>query len=296
MSTSIERIRNMALWTAPVDPQPLSGGLSNESFCVTDGGKKYVVRLGEDYRVHHVVRAAEVIASQAAHQAGFAPQLVHSEPGIMVFNFIDGKTYGPEDVQAGLARVTAMACAFHTTMPALVSGKAALFWVFHVIRDYARTIETGNGRLKDQLPGYLALSAQLEKVQVPLPLIFGHNDLLPANFIDDGQKLWLIDYEYAAWSTAMFDLAGIASNARFSPEQDEEMLAVYFGAPPEAALVQSLAAMKCAALLREAMWSMVSELHLKAPGVDYAAYADENLAQLQITLDAYRSRYGHGKV
>lgn len=50
--------------------------------------------------------------------------------------------------------------------------------------------------------------------------------------------------------------------------------------------------MQCASLLREAMWSMVSELHLDAPGVDYVAYTDENLERLNQVLDAYRSRFG----
>ena len=50
--------------------------------------------------------------------------------------------------------------------------------------------------------------------------------------------------------------------------------------------------MQCASLLREAMWSMVSELHLDAPGVDYVAYTAENLARLDAALDAYRTAYG----
>jgi thiamine kinase-like enzyme len=127
---------------------------------------------------------------------------------------------------------------------------------------------------------------------MPLPIVFGHNDLLPANFIDDGTRIWLIDYEYAAFSTAMFDLAGIASNALFGPEQDRELLAAYFGREPEPELVKSHAAMKCASLLREAMWSMVSEIHLDTPGIDYVAYTTENLTRLDDALDSYRRRFG----
>ena len=52
------------------------------------------------------------------------------------------------------------------------------------------------------------------------------------------------------------------------------------------------AAMQCASLLREAMWSMVSELHLAAPGADYVGYTAENLGRLDEALDHYRTEYG----
>lgn len=292
MSAAIERIKSLRIWQGAVDPQPLKGGLSNESFTVEDAGATFVVRLGRDFPMHHVFRDRERAVSAAAFAAGFAPQLVHAEPGIMVFAFIEGRTFDATDVQANIGRIAALVRAYHIDMPKHVSGPAALFWVFHVIRDYARTLEEGRSRMRPHLSDYLSLAQQFEAAQVNLPIIFGHNDLLPANFIDDGRRIWLIDYEYAAFSTAMFDLAGIASNALFSPDQDRELLSAYFGREPEPALVKSHAAMKCASLLREAMWSMVSEIHLDAPGADYVAYTAENLARFDAALDSYRSRYG----
>ncbi|HSG95060.1 MAG TPA: choline kinase, partial [Afifellaceae bacterium] len=98
--------------------------------------------------------------------------------------------------------------------------------------------------------------------------------------------------EYAGFSTPMFDLAGIASNAEFNDQQSEELLSVYFGTLPDTAMRKSHAAMQCASLLREAMWSMVSELYLDAPGVDYVAYTQENLDRLAVALDRCRSGYG----
>lgn len=291
-TTSVDRVKALPVWQGPVEPQRLKGGLSNESFTVTDGGRRYVVRLGHDIPVHHVFRDHERMASEAAFKAGFAPELVHAEPGVMIFAFIAGRTYTEADVQANLGRVARLTRAYHTVMPKHVSGRAALFWVFHVIRDYARTLDAGGSRLRANLPDYLALAEEFEAAQPPLPIIFGHNDMLPTNLIDDGERLWLIDYEYAAFSTPMFDLAGIASNALFTPEQDREILGEYFGRPPEPELVRSHAAMKCASLLREAMWSMVSEIHLDTPGIDYVAYTTENLSRFAAALDSYRSRFG----
>ena len=105
-----------------------------------------------------------------------------------------------------------------------------MFWVFHVIRDYDRTLKAGGSRMTPRASGYLALADELEQAQIPLPVVFGHNDLLPANFLDDGKKIWLIDFEYAGFNTAMFDLAGAASNSGMTVEESDQLLAAYFGA------------------------------------------------------------------
>jgi thiamine kinase-like enzyme len=286
------RIRALPLWSGEIKVEPLHGGLSNENFLVVDGAGRHVVRFGSDYPFHHVCRQREVMTARAAHAAGFAPALEFSAPGVMVSAHLGATTYGPEDVRANLTRITALMRRYHDTMPAHVSGAGFIFWVFHVIRDYARTLEAGNSRKVPELGGYLALADELEKAQVPLPIIFGHNDLLPANLLDTGDRLWLIDFEYAGFSTAMFDLAGLSSNAGFSSEETEELLALYFDAPPTPELRKSMAAMQCASLLREAMWSMVSELHLNTPGVDFVAYAEDNLGRLAAALDTYRTSYG----
>ncbi len=292
MSDAGERIEAIPYWTGPVSWEPLKGGLSNESFTATHGGEKFVVRFGQDFPFHHVFRDREIMATRAAHAAGFAPELVYAEPGIMISRFIEAKTYDAEDVRANIGRIAETVGRFHNTMAEHVSGPGFIFWVFHVIRDYAHTLKEGGSRMVDHLPGYLALAREMEAAQEPLPIVYGHHDFLPANFMDDGSKLWVIDFEYAGFSTAMFDLAGVASNAEFDAEQADELLTAYFGAPPGAALRKSHAAMQCASLLREAMWSMVSELHLDAPGVDYVAYTQENLERLDAAVEAYRSAYG----
>ena len=292
MKPAADRIADLPVWTSSIEIEPLKGGLSNESHIVTSGSEKFVVRLGSDYPFHHVSRERELMTARAAHAAGFAPEVVYAEQGLMVSRFINGQTYGEAEVRGNLGEIARLMRRFHIAMPAHVSGPGFIFWVFHVIRDYGHTLVAGNSRMAGKVPGYVELAAKLEAVQEPLPIVFGHHDLLPANFIHDGRRLWLIDFEYAGFGTAMFDLAGIASNAGFVPEQADELLGVYFDAAPSATLRQSHAAMQCASLLREAMWSMVSELYLNAPGVDYEAYTAENLDRLSASLDAYQTAYG----
>lgn len=287
-----DRIRALPCWAGGIEIAPLKGGISNESYLVSDATGRHVVRFGRDYPFHHVFRERELMTARAAHAAGFGPEVRYAEPGVMVSAFLGAKTYGAEDVAAERRRVADLLRRFHDEMPQEVSGAAFLFWPFHVVRDYARTLKEGGSRMKPHLPGYLALAGELEAAQAPLPIVFAHNDLLPANILDDGDRLWLIDFEYAGFSTAMFDLAGATSNAGLSPDEAEDFLATYFAGAPDPVILRSHAAMQCASLLREAMWSMVSELHLQAPGADYVGYTAENLDRLDRTLDHYRTKYG----
>jgi len=288
----VDRIQKLPIWRSRVDPKPLSGGLSNQSFTVNDNGDVYVVRFGVDYPFHHVSRERELMAAKAAFDAGLAPEVIHAEPGVMVSRFIDARTFDASDVAANIDRVVDLVRRFHTEMPLKISGAGYMFWVFHVIRDYAATLSRDGSRKKAELSRYLRLNSQLEEIQIPLPIIYGHNDLLPANILDDGTRLWIIDFEYGGFSTAMFDLAGIASNAEFDEHQSSKLLESYFEDSVAPGIVQSHAAMQCASLLREAMWSMVSEIHLQTPGVDFQAYTEENLERLDAALGSYGDKFG----
>ncbi len=289
-----DKLRHLP-FTGPITAEPLIGGLSNESWKVTDAAGTHVVRFGHDFPFHHVDRAREVMTARAAHAAGFGPAVEHAAPGVSVVEYLQARTWGPDDLRANPERVGDLLRRFHHQMPAHIQGAAFLFWPFHVIRDYARTLRAGGSPFTPDLPALLDLATELEAAQIPLPIIFGHHDLLPANFLDDGTRLWLIDYEYAGFGTALFDLAGAASNAGMTPEETDRLLIAYFGTPPDAPLRRAFDAMQCASLLREAMWAMVSDLHLAAPGADYAAYARENLNRLDAALTHYHSVHGSAK-
>jgi thiamine kinase-like enzyme len=291
-SSQPDRIRALPCWRGTIAVEPLKGGLSNESYKVTDLAGIHVVRIGADYPFHHVSRDREVMVARAAHAAGFGPEVRYSEPGLMVTQYLGAKTFAASDVRKHADRVADIVRRFHHAMPRHVSGPAFMFWPFHVIRDYARLLVAGGSRMAARTPEWIAISEKLEAAQVPLPIIFGHNDLLPANFLDDGSRLWLIDFEYAGYSTAMFDLAGIASNAEMDADEARGLLAEYFKRRPEPEIVKAHAAMQCASLLRETMWSLVSELHLDAPGADYVQYTKDNLARFGTAFDRYQTEYG----
>jgi thiamine kinase-like enzyme len=176
----------------------------------------------------------------------------------------------------------------HEGIPQHLRGPAMIFWVFHVVRDYAHTLEEGGSCHAGDLPELLRLAARLEKTVGTIDIVFGHNDLLAANFIDDGRRLWLIDWDYAGFNSPLFDLGGLASNNELGPALEEHLLELYFETPHDD-LRSRYDAMKCASLLREAMWSMVSEIHL-AIDFDYQAYTAENLARFERAYQAIQHR------
>lgn len=285
------RVRGLAVWKNLKSVQSLKGGVSNASFAVEDETGHFVARVGEDYPFHQVSRAREAIASKAAFEAGLSPEVVHIEKGLMVVRHINAITYQEADVRTNHHACVDMIMRCHRDMGKRVGGQGAIFWVFQILRDYAATLKSAGHARSLEIPRWMRIVDGLEAAQVPLPIIFGHHDLLPTNFMDDGKRLWLIDWEYGAFGTAMFDLANITAANSFDENLENQMLLQYFGSTPDLATLRAYYAMKVAAALREAVWGMISEIHLNAPGVDYVAYAAEYLGRFETILKNYETRF-----
>jgi thiamine kinase-like enzyme len=283
MTATPEQIaRNLPIWRGDVTVTPLGGGITNINLLVHDDVRRAVVRIGGDIPEHHIRRDVELACSQAAHAAGVAPAVLHAAPGVLVIDYVQARTLTAADLcdDATLDMALALIARTHREVPHYLRGAAPLFWVFHTLRDYAARL---NGPL---IPALMEQAAVLERAVGALDLIFGHNDLLPANFLHDGARLWLIDWEYAGFNSPLFDLGAIA-NCGLSRAQEERMLTTYFDHIPDDAVWHRYMAMKAASALREAMWSMVSEIHSSLP-VDYAAYTAANLATYHAAYAAFK--------
>ncbi len=279
----------LSCWSGPVEPVPLAGGITNRNFVVADRGERFVVRVADDIPIHGIMRFNELAASRAAHAAGISPEIVHAEPGALVMRFIDGATFTEADVRAAHAagRIVPIMRCVHDAVPEHFRGPALVFWVFQVMRGYANALRDGESRMVGELPRFLAANAVLEAAVGEVRVTFCHNDLLCGNFIDDGERLWLIDWDYAGFNSPLFDLANLASNNQFDQTQEDSLLETYYEQPVTDALRRRLKAMKAASLLRESMWSMVSEIHLDLD-FDYPAYTAENLARFERAYAEFR--------
>jgi thiamine kinase-like enzyme len=226
-------------------------------------------------------------ASRAAGAAGISPKVLYAAPMAMALEFISGRTYEPEDMRANRRRCVDLIKRVHREVALHLRGPTLAFNVFHIIRDYAHTLVEDKSRMAAKLPRLLKASEILEKATGAIDLVFGHNDLLAANFIDDGRRLWLVDWDYAGWNTPLFDLGGLSSNNGFDAADDDAMLEDYFEAAPTDALRRRFKAMLCASLLREALWSLVSESR-SAIDFDYVAYSEQNLTRFDEAWAAFQ--------
>ncbi len=277
-------------WAGRVSPVPLAGGLTNDNFVVRDGGRRYVVRIGGDIPAHNIVRTAEAAASRAAHAAGVSPRVHYADANALVIDFIEGRTLTPEDVRSdqNRMRLIDLIKRAHREIPRHFQGPAPLFWVFQVARHYDRMLRDLHSPHVAILPGLAGMAQRLEKAVGAIDIVFGHNDMLAANRLDDGKRLWLVDWEYAGFNSPLFDLGGLASNSEASREAAEHMMELYFERAVDHGLRQRMAAMTAASLLREALWSMVSE-ETSAIGFDYRAYTSENLRRFNAAYLAFEN-------
>jgi thiamine kinase-like enzyme len=243
------------------------------------------VRLGQDLPHHGVMRFNEQEAARAAAKASISPRIFYTAPGVIVSRLLPGRTLTSEEIRQpeNLARIVALIKRCHHGMKATLSGPLLAFWVFHINRCYVATLSKSGNLVAKELPRLAALNEELEQRVGKVDIVFSHNDLLAANIFDDGARLWLLDWDYAGFNSPLFDLANLASNNGFYPSDELSLLEQYFERPVDDATLDSFKAFKCASLLREALWAAVSEDSSNIQ-FDYGAYAQENLARLEVAL------------
>ena len=291
MSTDyFKRVESLNFWEHTIHCEPLEGGITNRNFLVEHGNEKFFVRLGVDIPEHGVYRFNELAASRAAHKCGISPEVIYAETGAMVLRFINGKTLEPENLRdiSTLKKVVPLLKTCHQQMPLYLPGSSLIFWVFQVIRGYVNTLKENKSRMIQKLSRFLEINHELEKTVGKIDLFYGHNDLLSGNFIEDNNRLWLVDWDYAGFNSPLFDLANLASNNGYAEGLEKELLEMYFENEVSDDLWKRYFAMKCASLLRESMWSMVSEIY-STLDFDYVQYTAEYLERFENNFAEFRN-------
>ena len=255
--------------------EPLGGGITNRNFKVDAGDQAFVLRIGgRGTELLGIDRAAEYAASCVAAELGLGPEVVaFVEPeGYLVTRYVGGAA-GKVDVgQVGEALRR-----LHDG-PAL-PGRFDSFRVVEAYRNTARehgvAVPSAYARSKD-------LADRIERRRSGTPFRPCHNDLLSANFIDEGTRLWLVDWEYAGMGDPFFDLGNFSVNNELTAESEQVLLAAY-GTDDRDALVL----MRFMSDFREAMWGIV-QLAISELDFDFAAYAAEHFERLERTASESR--------
>ena len=271
-------VLSLPIWKNKVSLEAVKGGMTNQNFLVNDGPNQYFVRLGKDIPEHLIFRQNEISVSKAASLAGLSPKFVHSEEGITVFEYIQSTTYNADLIIKNLDKIIEVIKKIHTTISQYLEGQPPLFWVFHVIQHYANFLKINNSSYSNLLEDFHNKSMYMNKLASPYDIVFCHNDFLAANFIENESQIWVVDWEYAGFNTPLFDLGGLVSNNEFTYEQEIYLLENYYDKKIDDEQISKYLAIKCASLLRETMWSMVSEITSKID-FDYKDYTHQNLSK-----------------
>jgi thiamine kinase-like enzyme len=218
----------------PAGPRTLErihGGLTNVNVKVTGPEIAAVARIStDDSSLLAIDRGAEHANSLAAAQAGAAPPVLgrSAAEGVLVVQWVEGRTLCAADLRddANLPRI-AQACRRLHQGPRF----AVDFDMFAVQQRYLRIVTEHGFRLPE---GYLDRLPSFELIRRALavraePTVPCHNDLLAENLIDDGTRLWLIDFEYSGNNDACFELGNLASESALSPGQLAELVRLYYG-------------------------------------------------------------------
>lgn len=275
---SVERVKSLSCWTSTdVDVAPLEGGITNRNYVVQDAGRQFVVRQCADGSQLGIDRRNERACHRAAAEIGVSPALIHHEQEFLVSDFVVGRTLSGADLHDAdcLRRAARALKTLHGAWGEL-SGEMLFFSSFQTIRSYAFTAAERGAQLPSNLNLILADVRALESSIAPYRPVLCHNDLLPANLIDTGEAIWIVDWELAGIGHPLFDLGGLISNAELTNELADELLTSYglegAGERRELRIFQAMS------LLREALWGAVQSVASSLP-VDYQAYAASHFAK-----------------
>jgi len=275
-ATLVERVPG---WRGNVrEVEPLEGGITNRNYRVTVGVDTFVLRVpAETGALLGIDRFVEHAVSRVVAAAGVGPDVIaFLEPeGALVTRFIVGRPVSTAEVHDPrmLQRIAQALRRIHQAAPV-----DAAFSPFRVVEAYALTAGRHGGRLPDAFERAQPIARQIEAALPDEPAVLCHNDLLNANFIDDGATIRIVDWEYAAMGDRFFDLGNFAVNNQLSELDEMSLLGAYFGRVTSAQQAR-LRLMRIMSDFREAMWGVLQSA-ISTLDVDFDGYAQRHFDRL----------------
>jgi thiamine kinase-like enzyme len=262
---------------------PLSGGITNRNFLVSADGvsDRWVLRLaGNDTHLLGISREVELAATVAAAGVGVGPEVTAfiRPEGYLVTRFIEGSPVSDAAVHTPdtIRRVADSIRRVHEG-PAI----PGLFIPLRIVEAY-RALAVARGvpiPLEYDLSRAIGRRIELAMLANPVELRPCHNDLLNANFIDDGARIRIVDWEYAGMGDPFFDLGNFSVNHELTSDEDRWLLEAYDGGVARPDRLARLLLMRVVSDFREAMWGVLQQ-GISTLDVDFVAYAGEHFDRL----------------
>lgn len=264
----------------------LTGGITNRNFKITVNEEAFVLRMGGNETAYlGIDRQVEYDCSRLAAQVGVAPDPIAflAPEGYIVARFVSGKSIPVEEIgtEMNIARVVESMKAYHA-----LDFFPGSFSPFRVAEKYTETARRFSVKLPEKIDWYLEKSREIESAMYrrePLTLRPCHNDLLNGNFIDDGTRIRILDWEYAGMGDVFFDLGNFAIQHEFNDDQDELLVKAYFGHPTDSQRARQKL-MKIMSDLREAMWAQV-QIGVSKLDFDYAGYGQKYFDRFEDSIN-----------
>lgn len=259
----------------------LGGGITNRNFKVDVDGEAFVLRMGgAKTELLGIDRAVEYEAGRRAFEVGVGPEVIAFLPaeGWLVARFIAGEPVSVAEMHRRdtLRRVIGALRKFHESEA--IPGR---FDAHVVVETYRGQAEKFGISIPSEFDEARAISDRIRLARGPQALVPCHNDLLNANFLDDGE-IRIVDWEYAGMGDRFFDLANFSVNHDFGVDEDRTLLAAYFGSARETDLA-SLRLMRFMSDFREAMWGVLQS-GISDLDFDFLGYAAKHFARLDATV------------
>ena len=247
--------------------EALPGGITNRNYKAVTPRGTFVIRVSDaESSLLAIDRVNEHRNSLAAAYAGAGAPVVdylHGE-GVLVVGFIEGITYVESDVARpeNLVRI-AEACRRLHAGPRF----AADFNMFDIQARYLAVVRERGFRLPDRYEEFLPTVERMRAAMAvrPEPNVPCNNDLLARNFIDDGEKVWIIDYEYSGNNEASFEIANVWSESTLPLDLLELLVTSYWGAHDPAKVARA----RLWALMSQYGWTLWAAIQDSISPIDF---------------------------
>jgi len=247
--------------------EPLGGGITNQNWTVAVNGEKFVVRIPGSGTDMFIDRDNELACSMEAGKTGVAPNVIHhlKPENVSVVRFIEGKTLGTSEIAGSDALITRIVRTIKKIHTAAAFEKP--FDPFDTVRGYMKYVAEHDAPLPADFERLKATADEIEEAvkRNPPAEAACHNDYLSENFLDDGEKIWIIDWEYGGRGDPYFDLGDFAVEHPFTNAQEELIIREYGGKDDPLGLYR----MKLHKISSDWWWGVWAMIQSRVSGIDF---------------------------